>query len=673
MEESKLDIVLQNVLAKLGESKTELSESNMHKMKRYMPIPKEYEILWADVVFPTRTSGLVITDKALIIRGDIETLKKRNSQIDDKKKRITAIYHLIKWGYFDPDAFKIDNTGDTTCIYYYDESVLVTSLKASSMIFSYYKDETKLIINASSLSAGNIMAAEGAVIPENYSSTRNRTGHGQMAEEVLTIIDKIKGRTARVIGRTNAKNGADRLVNGVELQTKFYATGSGCVESCFDKQTGLFRYINNKGKPMVIEVPKDKYFDALISLKKKIADGKVPGITNPNRAKDIVKQGELTYNQALNFCKAGTIESLTYDMYTGAINCIFPLGISFLTTYYFALKETGNHHYSMQAALKSGLQVFGMAYISHILVSQVARTDITKQLIPMSEYLVEKLGTKATKNIVNSIRSISRKVPISGAAASKQLAKILRSNLIASVLSFVVFSVPDTFSVFKKYISKSQWVKNMLSLVGSIVAGGGGMVAGTIIGTKIGALIGAKAGGTAGAAVGTFVKPGSGTVAGVAVGSVAGTIGGAVGGAVAGTGTGILIKTIGNKLVEDDSLIMQRMYISIVINMVYDYMLDETEQKLLSSQLDTIDKNEFKKYSKQLFASNEQEKMIINFTKQYFDNVVSKREKIPEPSSDDIVELLAEMQQPNIFARIKMFIKTLFLYIFKTKNTAKII
>lgn len=38
--------------------------------------------------------------------------------------------------------------------------------------------------------------------------------------------------------------------------------------------------------------------------------------------KNIVREGKLTYNQALNLAKAGTIESITFDAYTGAVNCL---------------------------------------------------------------------------------------------------------------------------------------------------------------------------------------------------------------------------------------------------------------------------------------------------------------------------------------------------------------
>ena len=111
-----------------------------------------------------------------------------------------------------------------------------------------------------------------------------------MAEESLTLLDKIQGKDAEVVGRTNEKNGADRIVNGVEIQTKYYKTGKRCINACFDKTTGKFRYINSKGEPMMVEVPKDKYAEAINEFRNRIVEGKVPGVTNPNDASKYIKK-----------------------------------------------------------------------------------------------------------------------------------------------------------------------------------------------------------------------------------------------------------------------------------------------------------------------------------------------------------------------------------------------
>ena len=80
-------------------------------------------------------------------------------------------------------------------------------------------------------------------------------GHGYAAERANTLFDRFTGHDARVVGDDNAKNGADRIVDGVYIQSKYCATGQRCVNECFDTN-GQFRYYNN-GKPMQIEVPSD--------------------------------------------------------------------------------------------------------------------------------------------------------------------------------------------------------------------------------------------------------------------------------------------------------------------------------------------------------------------------------------------------------------------------------
>jgi hypothetical protein len=101
---------------------------------------------------------------------------------------------------------------------------------------------------------------------------------------------------------------------------------------------------------MMIEVPKDKYAEALNEFRNKILEGKVPGVTNPDDASKYVKQGRLTYQQALNLCKPGTIESLTYDAATGVINCSFAFGISFLVTFIFCYAQKGDRKEAMYSA-----------------------------------------------------------------------------------------------------------------------------------------------------------------------------------------------------------------------------------------------------------------------------------------------------------------------------------
>ncbi len=136
-----------------------------------------------------------------------------------------------------------------------------------------------------------------------------RQGHGFAAEQANTLYDNLTGHKARVVGDNNAINGADRILDGIEIQSKYCATGSRCINECFaDDGKGAFRYYTNNGKPMAIEVPSDKYEAAVSAMEEKIRRGQVKGITDPSEAKNIVKKGHFTYEQAKNIAKAGTVE-----------------------------------------------------------------------------------------------------------------------------------------------------------------------------------------------------------------------------------------------------------------------------------------------------------------------------------------------------------------------------
>lgn len=59
---------------------------------------------------------------------------------------------------------------------------------------------------------------------------------------------------------------------------------------------------------MQIEVPKDQYEAAVSRMEVMIREGKIPGVKDPAEAKNIVRKGNLTYNQAKNLANEQDIE-----------------------------------------------------------------------------------------------------------------------------------------------------------------------------------------------------------------------------------------------------------------------------------------------------------------------------------------------------------------------------
>ncbi len=109
-------------------------------------------------------------------------------------------------------------------------------------------------------------------------------------------------------GLNNAPNGADRIVNGVAIQTKYFAAARDTLQSAFDTSTGLYRYSGQ-----ILEVPQDQHDACLAFLRTKISQGKVPQFLNPDDAGTILKRGSVTYRRARNIARADNLDSLSCD------------------------------------------------------------------------------------------------------------------------------------------------------------------------------------------------------------------------------------------------------------------------------------------------------------------------------------------------------------------------
>ena len=125
----------------------------------------------------------------------------------------------------------------------------------------------------------------------NYSDNvvfQGSRGHGFAGESANHLADVLSGKKAELVGKDFRLDGADRVVNGFEIQTKYCRTGSECIAACF--RDSRFRYVGSDG-PMLIEVPSDKYEHAVQAMKHRIRTDQVPGVTDPEQARTIVRQG----------------------------------------------------------------------------------------------------------------------------------------------------------------------------------------------------------------------------------------------------------------------------------------------------------------------------------------------------------------------------------------------
>ncbi len=484
-------------------------------------------------------------------------------------------------------------------------SIKITELDETQIDKDVSKSVDAALSEYGSVTLGNWFTSNRIFEEERFTT---QTGHGWAAERGNNLIDNVagifKGQKAIVIGDNNAANGADRIITDFQddiiqtIQTKYYNTANGSIDACFDKDTGMFRYLDGNGNPMAIEVPSDQYDQAVRRMEEKIRSGKVEGITDPAKAKDIVKKGSVTYKQAQNIAKAGTIESLTYDAAQGSVVFGSSFGLSAVVEFAVSKWNGDSTDVALKRSVYKGLEVGGKAFMTSVLSSQLSKAGLNSLLVPSSEAIVNALGPKAAQVFVNAFRTGGN---IYGAAAMKSAAKLLRGNTITSAVSLVIFTVPDVVDAFRGRISGKQLAKNVAETAGGIAGGAGGWAGG--------------------AALGSLIFPGAGTVIGGIIGALAGGIGGSAG-----------VGAIADLIAEDDADEMLDIISEEFEKVAVEYLLNEKEmEKVINNLNETIDGNKLK----DMYASNDRNKFARNMIEPYAKKIASQRSKIRVPSEEE--------------------------------------
>lgn len=468
---------------------------------------------------------------------------------------------------------------------------------------------------------GNVSNASTIYGMDKFNTPR---GHGFAAENANHLYDKIS--KGDFIGKDNVKltgeeidpktgriikNGADRVVDGVNIQTKYCASGSKCISECFEN--GKLRYLNSDGTPMQIEVPSDKYDAAVKAMENRIRNGEVPGVSDPSKAKEIVRKGNFTYEQAKNIARFGTVESITFDAVNGVIIATRAMGISATLTFATAIWSGEDFDAAIKKATYAGLKFGGTTFVTAILSSQLSRAGLNSALVGSSEAIVSLMGSKASAILVNAFRSGGN---IYGAAAMKSAAKLLRGNAITGAVSVVVLSSFDVANIFRGRISGSQLFKNIANTASTVAGGTAGWVGGA----------------TAGAAIGSAIP-----IVGTAIGGVVGGIlGSFVGGAAAGKVSGAVL----NEFIEDDANKMVKIVEKVFTQLAEDYLLNKKEAENI---IDKLKDKLTGKLLKDMFASSGRERFANNILEPLVEEEVKKRKVIKVPSIIEMYNGLCEV------------------------------
>jgi hypothetical protein len=322
-------------------------------------------------------------------------------------------------------------------------------------------------------------------------------------------------------------------------------------------------------------------------------------VTDPDDAVKLVKKGGLTYKQAVNLTKAGTIESLTYDAVNGAVSATCAAGISFAIDFACCMINGIEYDAALKNASMNGLKTGGTVFATYVISSQLIKAGASNALAPTAEAIAKSLGDDVCEAIV--LRSGGTAV---GKNAVKAAAQIIAKELIVDGVLIVVLTGIDFIELLRGRISKEELLKNLVvTIVG--VAGG-------------------TAGGYAGAALGTMIFPGVGTALGGILGGIAGGIGGSA-----------LTEEIISNFYRSDAEKMYDIICKEYEVLCEDYLITKEEGDAIAKKLKSLLVGDI---LKDMHASENREEFARNLLDPLFLEQASKRDKITMPTEEEMRE-----------------------------------
>ncbi len=436
-------------------------------------------------------------------------------------------------------------------------------------------------------------------------------GGGYAAEYGNNAIDRLTGNKVENLAQEleNGRqklHGADRSVNGVNIQTKYYKSASESIGAAFEHKQAV--YLNDDGRMMQIEVPRDQYNQAVQEMQKRIKGGQVPGETNPENAKKYVRKGHFTYTQANNIALAGTIEGISVDIAQGIVCSLPGAGITFALSFASAVWHGQDIKEAAKQSTLSSLKVMGKSAAIYTITMQLSRDKIVNIFAP--KVMVGESGKQVVKSfgyvnnpIFTGAEKVAEKISSSGIAKSKlgkavKLDKVNGQKVIGGTVTAVVVYGPDILKACSGKISGKQLIKNSTVNTAGLI--------GTAIGTAIPIPV---------------------------VGSV---IGGMIGGAVGG----FVAKKIMDKFIEDDAVIMFRIMREEFLDIVMLYSFNKEEFDEIVSA--TIGNSEMSKVLQAMYQSGTPKDYADALINAVVQSVLSKREKITQNKIEQGKQLLLD-------------------------------
>ena len=387
------------------------------------------------------------------------------------------------------------------------DAALDEDISAEEKLDKKFNEAQNINLGEKATEMGTILGSNvnfNASYNENKNLMDGARGHGYAAEYGNNTMDRLAGREVINAAQNldengrQVKYGADRIVDGVHIQTKYYKTAQESVGACFEHKQA--KYIGPDGNMMVIEVPSDQYPQALVEMQKRIDSGQVPGAEPHTPAEMYVRKGAFTYNQSFNIAQAGNFDSLKVDITSGIISSTYAGGISAIIMFGIGIWNGQKPKDALKTSLISSARAMGKSVLLYTLTMQLSRSQISNlfaaNFVNNNGELV-RAGFQSIKNPIAAWSNSLAKSISESALAKTSIGEAMglraitgRTLISGTIIGCVVFG-PDIVRALRGRISKEQLFKNSAvggaGLVGAAV--GQAIVPIPVAGAMVGAMV----------------------------------------------------------------------------------------------------------------------------------------------------------------------------------------
>ncbi|AUN15161.1 hypothetical protein JGS6364_25081 [[Clostridium] sordellii] len=171
------------------------------------------------------------------------------------------------------------------------------------------------------------------------------------------------------------------------LKSKYNSSGERCVDSCL--HYGELRFKNEDGSPVNIEIPMDKYEEAIGDFEDRIKEGMTQSTLEP---KKILKRGNFTYNQAKLIANEGKVKGIDFFGIDGSIETEHILGMSGCIEYALSIWNGDSKEDALFKSIIRSIKVFGEDFIHSLSLDNT---------VDVKEYIRFANNLNSTSNSLN--------------------------------------------------------------------------------------------------------------------------------------------------------------------------------------------------------------------------------------------------------------------------------